>query len=522
MISYFYFRMLSHQEIQTIQRTLAKNPTGPVKRKLQNKLTEHEYASKYSPFSPYVHHREFLNKKTDEKVLHQIINIAKDSEIILLDTESLTVYRQQNRPGLIQLQLLPPDTVPTVIIVEVHHLPPDHNNEFKLMQEFFRIVLDSNKVIYTWGTIAELEPFVEFNLFDLKKIYLPTNEDLQEFFKKYWQQCHQHQDTGNCECEECIGKKPDQSWKLLDAIAYQLHEWLDKRHTCSPFNIGLDPRLALQDTTQLEYRATLVNYAANDVLAMEKLIISMQERPPSIKLTKEPTKRTEDTPDVQGEASIDTMEGSPVMLLLNTSSPASTLQQHPGPDEQVVQQQRLEQNNRDEQLDEVQQTEIRDEPEETNHYQYQQTRIHRSDGQHRNDYQHQRSRFHQPSGQHRNEYQRNQTQNRSIENDADIERKRKNHESTIRQRRRHYKYEIIRRGIDPRFSITIVKEILRRYGVPHTAVNISKSKITGRKSLYIGIRDSFKLRSYERRTRTLFTTEYYNEFCARNHIRHRY
>ena len=103
----------------------------------------------------------------------------------------------------------------------------------------------------------------------------------------------------------------------------------------------------------------------------------------------------------------------------------------------------------------------------------------------------------------------------------DQRRKLRNRRSTLKQRRRQYRYEIIRRGIDPRFTITIVKEILRRYEVEYTAVNISKSTITGKTSLYIGIRNPSKLREFETRTRKLFTTDYYNEFRARHHLNRR-
>lgn len=102
--------------------------------------------------------------------------------------------------------------------------------------------------------------------------------------------------------------------------------------------------------------------------------------------------------------------------------------------------------------------------------------------------------------------------------EAEQNRKERNRKRTLKQRERHYRYEIIRRGIDSRFTITMVKEILRRFDVPYTAINISKSKITRRTSLYIGIRNPSKLREYEARTKDLFTTDFYNEFRARHHL----
>src|SRR5262249_24754485 len=158
---------------------------------------------------------------------------------------------------------------------EVNHLPPTNSNTFQLMKQFFRIVLNSNNAIYTWGTINELDAFVQFNLFNADDIKLSMAENLQSFFKMYWNKCHQHKRTEDCLCENCLKKKTTDTWKLQDAVAYQLHEWLDKRHTCSPFDIGLDPRLNELNPEQLEYRTTLINYAADDCLAMEKLMIDM-------------------------------------------------------------------------------------------------------------------------------------------------------------------------------------------------------------------------------------------------------
>lgn len=82
-------------------------------------------------------------------------------------------------------------------------------------------------------------------------------------------------------------------------------------------------------------------------------------------------------------------------------------------------------------------------------------------------------------------------------------------------------HEIIRRGIDGRFSISIVKEILRRFEIEYTAVHIAKSNITNKTLLYIEVRNSLELREFEVRTQSLFTTDFYNEFCAHHHLHRR-
>ena len=92
-----------------------------------------------------------------------------------------------------------------------------------------------------------------------------------------------------------------------------------------------------------------------------------------------------------------------------------------------------------------------------------------------------------------------------------------NRSCTLRQRRRHYRHEIIRRNIDRRFTITQVKTVLRQLHIPFNAINISRSSITHKCSLYIGIRNPSQLHTYRCQTRYLFTTEHYNEFQSTRH-----
>ena len=271
--------MLSSREVENIRRQLEDNPSRNARKRLRKKLKEHEYASTYQGFTPLSHQRYFVNRETEERTLIEMIQAANEATIFLLETESVLIHHQPNRPGLIQLQVIPTtDTSPIVLIVELNHLPSTNSNAFLSIQQLFRIVLDSTKVIYTWGTIAELDEFAQFNLFNSEQIKSADNRNLQEMFAQYWRESHEHTMTENCRCEECIGKGPNEYWSLQDAVASQLGEWLDKRHTCSNFGMGLDPRLHQSDPMGHEYRRILTDYAANDVLAMEKLMISMQEQ----------------------------------------------------------------------------------------------------------------------------------------------------------------------------------------------------------------------------------------------------
>ena len=540
--------MLSHQELRNIRRQLEDNPSKNLRKKLKKKLKEHEYASMYQPFTPLPHQRHFINRKTEEQTLIELIQVATDSTIFLLDTESVLVRHQPNRPGLIQLEIIPSDTLPVVLIIEVNHLPPTHSHAFQLIRQLFRIVLDSENVIYTWGIIAELNEFVQFNLFNPQQIESCDNRNLQDIFKQYWQQCHEHKRRDDCQCEECIGKDTNEQWSLQDAVAYQLEEWLDKRHTCSPFDMGLDPRLNRSQQKATERQTTLIDYAANDCLSMEKLMISIQERPPQrhtqldiidvVDNTIPPEDQRQYNRTTQQQHHLNQQIG---MQYLPNESNQEQLEPVRYFDEEIrlndCNQQRLTEHrftNDNEELNqqlerrsrhqrERQRTEDEIPVEIPIEHWYEQEHVSENNEQRKNSNVEQPNRSfiystsqfnHQRDSNRYREEPDHQSSYIDIEN-----KKRRNRICTLKQRKRNYRHEIIRRGIDPRFSICMIKEILRRYEIPYTALNISKSPITGKTSLYIGIRNKSNLKEYGIQTRQLFTTDFYNEFSTRNHIR---
>ena len=195
-------------------------------------------------------------------------------------TQSKTVYQQPNQPALIQLQILPTDEILVVVIVEVPHLLPEDSETFEQMRRFFGIILSSNKEIYCWGLVTELEQFVRFGLFNTDEIKQAKDTNLQQLFKQYWRLMHLHVSAHNCLCEGCLGKASNNPWSLQSAVTEQLREWLNKRHSCSELDAGLDPKLNILDTHQRKRIAQLVQYAANDCLSMERLLIDMQENLP--------------------------------------------------------------------------------------------------------------------------------------------------------------------------------------------------------------------------------------------------
>ncbi|CAF4655453.1 unnamed protein product, partial [Rotaria sp. Silwood2] len=68
-------------------------------------IKEHEYATKFIPFEPLPHIPYFINRTTTERCLHQLIKAATVSPEFTLDTESMNIYKKENKPTLIQLQI---------------------------------------------------------------------------------------------------------------------------------------------------------------------------------------------------------------------------------------------------------------------------------------------------------------------------------------------------------------------------------------------------------------------------------
>ena len=251
--------MLSPDELDRTRYELGNIAPGITGRKRQNirrqlkeKLLEHEYASQYPPFSPPPHEHVFVNRLTTNTVLERLIEAARNTNTFTMDTESVGLHGQLNRPALVQLQILSDQEPSTVAIVECLHLPLTNSRTFELTRRLFSIAFHEGNTIYTWGTIEEAKPFVKFGLFTRDQLHAPEHLNLQRLFKAFWNGQHAHRpaqsspsgENDRCTCELCLGKDPENPycWSLQDATAQQLREWLDKRQSRSAFDTGLDPR----------------------------------------------------------------------------------------------------------------------------------------------------------------------------------------------------------------------------------------------------------------------------------------
>ncbi|CAF5005003.1 unnamed protein product [Rotaria sp. Silwood1] len=269
-------------QLKNIPSTIKGRPRQNLRTTLRKKIHEHELASTYPTFTPSNFQQFFINFQTTDLTLLHLIEACAASTNFILDTESVGIYRGPNKPALIQIQIILPTSISYVLIIEVCHLPPIHETTFQLIKQFFTTLFSSGKTIYIWGEIDELNDFTTTGLFTLDQIKLSNNNNFQDEFKDYWTKKHPHQTRSQrstnelpCQCESCLGINPTDTWSLQNAVAYELHQWLDKRFTRSSFDIGLDPQLYHFNTNEIEHRTQLTRYAIYDCLSIYQLLLKL-------------------------------------------------------------------------------------------------------------------------------------------------------------------------------------------------------------------------------------------------------
>jgi hypothetical protein len=127
--------MLSEQEYQTtkwqLEHLLKHTPSklileqcSNLRKTLRKKLNEHDYATRFHLFEPLPHFIYFINRATTT------------SNKFILDTESVIIPYQPNKPVLIQIQILLPYRSSIILIFEMCHLPHEHENKFSLLNNY--------------------------------------------------------------------------------------------------------------------------------------------------------------------------------------------------------------------------------------------------------------------------------------------------------------------------------------------------------------------------------------------------
>ncbi|CAF3223539.1 unnamed protein product [Rotaria socialis] len=493
---------------------------------LKKQIKEYEYNLKYDNFQPLPYIPYFVNKTTTEPTLQQLIQAATSSSEFIMDTESINIYKRKNEPTLIQIQIILPYNLSLVMIVEMWHLPRNNTTCFTLIKQLFNIIFTTKKIIYLWGLKDELTPFVDFNLFSHDQLQSITPINLQHQFKLFWNEQHTHRNRistsddileENCLCETCIGKKSSEPWSLQDSTAYLLKEYLPKILTREKFNLGLDPHLFNLDFQERQYRQQLTNYALNDCLSMQRILINMKNEKFEFKFhSKKPIKNKsfqlsqftsdEDDDDLFSSQSTSTFSkpqekisnqiisskklSTPSIITLENNLILST-------------QNELTMNHPPELIPSLVGL-------QGYSHDWKSMRTNENNSNlldHANVQSESTSNFNA----------QNEPKNPREKLSADQLRQIHNRSCTIKQRRRYYKNELIFENIDYRFSIKQIKMILKEENIPIYIVNTTTTTENTRK-LFVAVRNAKLLKTYEQQTQHLFTKIHYEQLKANRRL----
>ena len=202
-----------------------------------------------------------VNRFTNARMLHHLIELAKQTTYFSVDTES-DVFT--NRPALIQVEFIQ-QAGSTVALIETCHLPADRQSLcFWLIRSLLKFILHPSNVIYTWGNVTEeLLRFLPYGLFSGETICELNAVDIQAKFNLWYDQSVQSKPDGRLR------------WGLQAAIAETFDEFLDKRQTWNIWSRGLyDPRRQHRYDSKVQ---SMINYATNDCLAVTKLAYTIGE-----------------------------------------------------------------------------------------------------------------------------------------------------------------------------------------------------------------------------------------------------
>lgn len=211
----------------------------------------------YPTIKPMNDYEVFLiNRFTEINLLHDLIYLTQNTQYFTIATQ-FDLYT--NRPALIQIELIHAHQS-TILLVEVCHLPRDKKSlTFWLIRSIFKFMLQTNKIIYSWGHCHEiLEKFLVYRLFTQSDIYQPQMYDIQQEFKNWYIKEYSFNPTGN------------NNWSLQQAIYTIYREFLSKMETLNIWSQSLRQ----QDHPKIK---SMINHTVYHCLSITKLAYKIEK-----------------------------------------------------------------------------------------------------------------------------------------------------------------------------------------------------------------------------------------------------
>jgi hypothetical protein len=269
--------------------------------------------------TPYTIH--LINHTTTNTTMAYLIEKVMHTQLFTIATETDCLT---NKPALIHIECVGHPS--TIMLVECWHLPEPHSYLFNQISRLFLSILEPTKEIQGWGDSSiALKPFVRFNLFSMSNIQHTHFSDVQQLFRKWYNEIFPHSegccpsavsilgenfiylhptdsdlnlssaaeqyDYLSCSCSHRPYKNPNDNWSLHVAMQVTFQEFLDDKCTSSPWGLGLGfilnryvpkylvgEQRSMEIGKQKEYRRHLIEYATLICLSITKLSGAIRHR----------------------------------------------------------------------------------------------------------------------------------------------------------------------------------------------------------------------------------------------------
>ncbi|CAF1542940.1 unnamed protein product [Adineta ricciae] len=235
---------------------------SPNRTRFIKKEERNEILSTYPTFVPLNDYQiYFINESTDTNLLHNLIELTKNTKQFTIDTESdVLTYR----PSLIQIEFI--NKTSTIILIEVCYLSKNEKSLISwLCRTIFTYIFQKSNIIYSWGDLNdELKKFLPYRLFTSNQLEKPTKINVQNEFREWHNGLVGFYAYGG-----------ENLWALQCAVASTYQQFLNKDRTLNIWSCSLD--LSKNNNNSNSKILSMVQYAVNDCLAVTKLAYTMNE-----------------------------------------------------------------------------------------------------------------------------------------------------------------------------------------------------------------------------------------------------
>ncbi|CAF0791429.1 unnamed protein product [Adineta ricciae] len=224
----------------------------------------------------------FMNENTPMDLLNQILHHVDLCKQYSIDTESEC---DNNQLSLIQVNSIP-DTPPSLVMLfELQHFPSRHERKYGMLLEIFQSIFRSNNEIFSWGQMSkELEPVRTLLIWPIRATLINIQPHFSTWYEwartrcgvlssweKDGQSQRQHQP---CKCHRASVYKNTELWSLQNAFKFGCELHISKSCTMSHWS---QPLSSSNSTLSYHKRKEMISYAVHDVIAVTYLIRPISE-----------------------------------------------------------------------------------------------------------------------------------------------------------------------------------------------------------------------------------------------------